>query len=55
MAELILGVSVILGSVFIIGKLISGIARVFELDEITRLMSRSMSMRTGNFSSKQQN
>jgi hypothetical protein len=36
-------------------KLIGKIAQVFGLDEITRLLGESLSMQTGNLSSKRKN
>jgi len=53
MTEIILGVAVILGVLFMICKLIGKTAQVFGLDEITRLMGESLSIRLGDFSSRQ--
>lgn len=53
MVESILGVFTILGSAFILCKLIGKAAQMFGLDEITRLMGKSLSMGSGDFSSRQ--
>jgi hypothetical protein len=52
MLEIALGMTGILGILFIACKLMKKIARFCGLDEITDLMSESLSMRMGNFLSK---
>jgi len=52
MAETILGIAIILGTLFIIYQIINKTARVSDLDEISNLMGDSLSMRIGDFSSR---